>query len=142
LDGAFPDRTTRLLDDCRRLAHEGEWAGFQSDYRLVLCWHPDPDAAAKTEMLFVDGAQKTGVAERSLIRFKTALAEIESRLAGTLKIRRLVDKIDIETGAVESQILAHLAACVALEPRSSFVMGTVPMYLDSVLGQHDFVTGF
>ena len=23
-DGAFPDRTTRLLDDCRRLAHEGE----------------------------------------------------------------------------------------------------------------------
>ena len=141
-DGAFPDRTTRLLDDCRRLAHEGEWAGFQSDYRLVLCWHPDPDAAAKTEMLFVDGAQKTGVAERSLIRFKTALAEIESRLAGTLKIRRMVDTVDTETGAVESQLLAHLAACVALEPRSSFVMGAVPMYLDSVLGQHDFVTGF
>lgn len=60
LDGAFPDRTTRLMDDCRRLAHEGDWAGFQSDYTLVLCWHPDRDAAAKAEMLFVDGAQKTG----------------------------------------------------------------------------------
>jgi hypothetical protein len=141
-DGAFPDRTTRLLDDCRRLAHEGDSAGFQSDYRLVLCWHPDPDAAAKAEMLFVDGAQKTGVAERSLVRFKTAIAEIESRLAGTLKIRRLVDQVDEETGAVESQLLAHLAACVTLEPRPSFVMGMVPMYLDSVLGQHDFVTGF
>ena len=141
-DGAFPDRTTRLLDDCRRLAHEGDWAGFQSDYRLVLCWHPDPDAAAKAEMLFVDGAQKVGVAERNLTRFKAALAEIESRLAGTLKIRRLVDTIDEETGAVASRLLAHLAACVVLEPRSSFVMGTVPMYLDAVLGQHDFVTGF
>ncbi len=141
-DGAFPDRTTRLLDDCRRLAHEGDWAGFQSEYRLVLCWHPDPDAAAKVEMLFVDGAQKTGVAERSLMRFKTALADIESRLAGTLKIHRLLDKIDSETGAVESPVLAHLAACVALQPRSHFTMATVPMYLDSVLGQHDFVTGF
>nr|MBP8019454.1 transporter [Hylemonella sp.] len=138
LDGAFPDRTTRLLDDCRRLAHEGDWAGFQSDYTLVLCWHPDRDAAAKAEMLFVDGAQKTGVAARSLSRFKTALAEIESRLAGTLKIRRLVDSVDTETGAVESQLLAHLAACVALAPRASFVMGMVPMYLDAVLGQHDF----
>jgi type IV secretion/conjugal transfer VirB4 family ATPase len=142
LDGAFPDRTTRLLDDCRRLAHEGEWAGFQSDYKLVMCWHPDPDAAAKTEMLFVDGAQKAGVAQRSLIRFKTMLTEIEARLASTLKIRRLQDTVDPETGVVRSPLLAHLAACVALEPRSSFAMGTVPMYLDSVLGQHDFVTGF
>ena len=108
-----------MLDDCRRLAHEGDSAGFQSDYRLVLCWHPDPDAAAKAEMLFVDGAQTTGVAERSLLRFKTAIAEIESRLAGTLKIRRLLDTVDTETGAVESQLLAHLAACVALEPRSA-----------------------
>jgi type IV secretion system protein VirB4 len=53
-----------------------------------------------------------------------------------------VDKIDEETGALESPLLAHLAACVALEPRSSCLVGTVPMYLDSVLGQYDFVTGF
>lgn len=141
-DGAFPDRTTRLLDDCRRMAHEGEWAGYQSEYRLVLCWHPDPDAAAKAEMLFVDGAHKTGVAQRSLLRFKTTLAEIESRLAGTLKILRLVDTVDTDTGTVESQLLAHLASCVALAPRERFAMGTVPMYLDAVLGQHDLVTGF
>lgn len=141
-DGAFPDRTTRLLDDCRRLAHEGEWAGFQSEYRLILCWHPDPDTAAKAEMLFVDGGQKTGVAERSLLRFKNTIAEIESRLSGTLKVQRLVDTVDAETGAVQSPLLAHLAACVALQPRSHFTMSTVPMYLDTVLGQHDFVTGF
>lgn len=141
-DGAFPDRTTRLLDDCRRLAHEGEWAGFQSEYRLILCWHPDPDTAAKAEMLFVDGGQKTGVAERSLFRFKNTIAEIESRLSGTLKVQRMVDTVDDETGAVQSPLLAHLAACVALQPRSHFTMSTVPMYLDTVLGQHDFVTGF
>jgi hypothetical protein len=70
-------------------------------------------------MLFVDGAQKTGVAERSLLRFKNTIAEIESRLSGTLKVQRLVDIVDDETGAVQSPILAHLAACVALEPRSS-----------------------
>jgi len=139
---AFPDRTTRLLDECRQFAHEGESAGFQSDYRMILTWHPDPDAAAKTEMLFVDGAAKTGVAQRSLQRFKTALNEIESRLAGTIKIRRLVDKVDDLTGQITSEILAHLASCVSLEPRSKFSMAAVPMYLDAVLGQHDFVTGF
>jgi type IV secretory pathway VirB4 component len=142
LDGAFPDRTTRLLDDCRRLAHEGEWAGFQSDYKLVLCWHPDPDAAAKTEMLFVDGAQKTGVAERSLIRFKTMLAEIESRLARHAQDpspgghNRHRDRCGKKSTSGAFGGLCRSGA------RSSFVMGTVPMYLDSVLGQHDFVTGF
>jgi type IV secretory pathway VirB4 component len=141
-NNAFPDRTTRLLDECRQLAHEGDAAGFESGYVMILTWHPDPDAAAKTEMLFVDGAAKVGVAGRALQRFKTVITDIESRLSGTLKIRRLVDRIHPETGAVRSELLAHLASCVALEPRAKFVMSQVPMYLDSVIGQHDFVTGF
>ena len=141
-NNAFPDRTTRLLDECRQLAHEGDAAGFESGYVMILSWHPDPDAAAKTEMLFVDGAAKVGVAGRALQRFKTVITDIESRLSGTLKIRRLVDRIHPETGAVRSELLAHLASCVALEPRAKFVMSQVPMYLDSVIGQHDFVTGF
>jgi type IV secretion system protein VirB4 len=139
---AFPDRTTRLIDECRQFAHEGDSAGFKSDYRMVLTWHPDPDAAAKTEMLFVDGVAKVGVAGRSLERFKTAIAEIESRLSGTLKIRRLKDQIHSETDAIKSELLAHLASCVSLQPREKFIMSGVPMYLDAVLGQHDFVTGF
>ena len=141
-NNAFPDRTTRLLDECRQLAHEGDAAGFESGYVMILTWHPDPDTAAKTEMLFVDGAAKVGVAGRALQRFKTVITDIESRLSGTLKIRRLVDMIHPETGAVRSELLAHLASCVALEPRAKFVMSQVPMYLDSVIGQHDFVTGF
>ena len=138
----FPDRTTRLIDECRQLSHEGESAGFESGYVMVLTWHPDPDAAAKTEMLFVDGAAKVGVAGRALERFKNVIADIQSRLSSILKIRQLVDSVDPETGAVQSEILAHLATCVSLEPRQKFVMSQVPMYLDCVLGKHDFVSGF
>ena len=140
--GAFPDRTTRLLDDARRSSHEDTHAGFTSRYFMVLCWSPDPDAAGKTAAVFTEGRQENGLAARNLARFQDAVTDIEGRLSSVVRARRLVDRTDPWTGAVESELLAHLESCVSLSHRDKFKLSEVPMYLDSVLGRHDFTTGF
>lgn len=141
-EGAFPDRTTRLIDDARRASHEHEAAGYTSRYFLAVCWHPDPDAASKTAAMFTEGKEESGVATRNLARFRDALGDIEGRLASVVKVRRLRDTIDEVDGSVESELLNHFQSCVDLDLRQKFRLGAVPMYLDAVLGQRDFVTGF
>ncbi len=140
--GAFPDRTTRLIDDLRRASHEGAHAGFTSRYFLTVTWHPDPDAAGNAAALFTEGRNEDGVAARNLARFKDALNEIEGRLESVVRVRRLVDSVDDIDASVDSELLAHLQACVELQARSGFCLGEVPMYLDAVLGRQDFTTGF
>ena len=140
--GAFRDRTTRLIDDARRKAHEGLHSGFTSRYYLTVTWHPDSDAAGKAAAIFTDGKQEEGVAARNLARFHDAVNEIEGRLSSVVRIRRLLDTVDDIDGAVESELLAHLQSCVELQARAGFRMGETPMYLDAVLGQQDLTTGF
>lgn len=140
--GAFPDRTTRLLDDARRLAHEADdTAGFESRFFLSVLWHPDPDSASKVAATFVEGRGETGAAARSLMRFKQSIQEIEDRMSGVAMVRRLVDRKD-ENGELVSELLGHLQSCVTTDQRSAFRMPAVPMYLDSLIGRRRFVTGF
>ncbi|MBW8073663.1 MAG: transporter [Ferrovum sp.] len=140
--GAFPDRTTRLIDEVRRGQHESTHVGFGSRYVLTLTWFPMPDAARKTADLFVDGLV-AATAERNLERFKNQIREIEGRLSGFLHITRLVDVTDPATQEINSPFLAHLEQCVSMNPVSrKFLMPEIPMYLDAMLGHHDFATGF
>ena len=140
--GAFPDRTTRMIDDARRASHEGVYAGYASRYVLTVTWFPMPDAASKTADMFVEGRVKA-TASRNLERFKESIREIEGRLSSLLVIHRLADVVDERTGAVTSPLLAHLEQCITMAPTvRPMVMPEVPMYLDSILGAHDFHTGF
>jgi type IV secretion/conjugal transfer VirB4 family ATPase len=140
--GAFPDRTTRLIDAVRRRSHEGVHAGFTSRYFLTVTWHPDADAASHAAALFTEGREQAGVAARNLARFKDAINEIEGRLSSVVRLHRMTDRVDDIDAAVESELLLHLQACVELQARSGLRLGEVPMYLDAVLGQQDFTTGF
>lgn len=140
--GAFPDRTTRMIDDLRHRMHEGHSAGFSSRYVLTVTWHPMPDAAARAADLFVEGRAR-GTAARQLERFRESLTEIEGRLSSLMKIRRLCEETDARSGAVSSPLLAHLERCVTLASTTRPVlMPEIPMYLDAILGNQDFVTGF
>ena len=138
--GAFLDRTTRLIDDVRRQSHQGEKSGFTSHYALTLTWFPEVDRVSKTSDMFVEGRAR-GTAARNLERFNAGIRDVASRLSGVVKIRRMVDTVDENTGAVESELLSFFDYCITGNQRK-FVMSEVPMYLDAVLGRHDFVTGF
>lgn len=140
-DAEWPDRTTRLLAEARQIAREGESSGYDSRSVLVVCWHPDPDAASKTEALFVQGGGESGPHLKALSIFKGALREIRDRLSGLIKISRLVDE-ELPDGSISSPLLAHLQACVTFEQRQKFIIPENPMYLDAVLGRRPVVPGF
>lgn len=137
--GAFPDRTTRLIDDVRRARYEHEGSHFTSRYVLTLTWFPAPDATGHAAALFVEGG-RPGSAEQHLARFTEMIRDLEGRLGAFLVLHRLRDTIDAQ-GLLESALLGHLEECVSFRPRP-FRLGMVPAYLDAVLGRHDLVTGF
>jgi len=154
--GAFPDRTTMLMDDVRRDAWMKHATGFRSRYVLTVTWFSEPDAANKMANLFVEGV-KSDVAQRNLMRFKERLIDIEGALAGFLKVQRMLDfprqfpdqaeefdPFTMKMGSLySSPLLGHLDQCTL--PSSKFrplVFGEVPMFLDSFIGAHDFVPGF
>ncbi len=138
--GAFNDRTTRLIDDARRQSHEGEKSGFTSHYSLTLTWFPESDTASKVSDVFTEGKAR-GTAARNLDRFKAGVRDVAARLSGVVKIRRMIDSVDENTGEVQSEILSFFEYCITGSQRP-FKMAGVPMYLDAVLGRHDFITGF
>jgi len=140
--GHFPDRTTALIDDARRVSRQGESAGFETRITLYVVWHPDIDAAGKAEALFVEGREEVGQAQRNLDRFKKALEEVEDRMGSVVRIERLRDSIDARTNEVSSELLGRLSASLTFERRGAFRLAQVPFYLDAVLGQREFVTGF
>ena len=158
-EGAFPDRTTRLIDDVRRQAWLRHSVCFRSRYVLIVTWFAEPDAANKVASLFVEG-RSGDVASRNLERFKERLTDIEGTLAGFLHVQRLRDFPVGQPGQAPdadfdplrdgqpfagfaSPLLGHLDQCTL--PAVGFrplVFGQAPLYLDAALGMHDFVPGF
>jgi len=142
VEGAFPDRTTRLIDDLRRQSYTGSKAGYGTRYILTVSWWPMPDAANKTAALFIDG-REAGTAQRNLDQFNEQVDQIEGRLKDLLYIRRLIDTVDERTGATSSELLGHLEQCASFsEIYNPIVMPEIPMYLDAILGNHGLTTGF
>jgi type IV secretion system protein VirB4 len=157
LEGAFPDATTALMDDVRRQFWEKTSVGYRSRYVLIVTWFPEPDAAGKVANLFMEGVNND-LASRNLQRFKERLNDIEGRLSSFLKLNRLLDYpiadwsadaqqaqgFDVHGGReFGSPLLGHLDQCAM--PGKSFVpmvFNECPMFLDSVIGNHDLVTGF
>ena len=140
-EATWPDRTTRLLGEARMIAREGDATGYDSRSVLVVCWHPDPDAASRAEAIFVQGGGESGPHLKALHTFRGALREIRDRLSGILNIQRLVD-VEQPDGSIHSPLLAHLQACVSFEQRTKFVVPENPLYLDALLGRRQVVPGF
>lgn len=141
-EGAFPDRTTKLIDAIRRENFEEDSPGYTSRFAITITYFPMPDTASKIGNFLVDGVEKGNAGKEAIKRFKNQVLEIQGRLSAFLKIRRMKDEIDERTGEIRnSEILQYLEYCVSFRNRP-FRLGMVPMYLDAVLGRHDLATGF
>src|SRR5207247_5688346 len=53
--GAFPDPTTRLIDEERRGQYTAEGAHYESRYCLALTYRPPADVEARFSALFFEG---------------------------------------------------------------------------------------
>jgi type IV secretion system protein VirB4 len=143
--GAFPDRTTLLIDRERRVAYEAEGAHYESRYVLSVTYLPPIDAQRAIAALFIEGdrPRDAGAGSRALQVFAAALLEIEDNLSSTLRLERLLGhRIEDAFGRahIQDDFLQHLTVCLTGEDHR-VNLPPVPMYLDAVLGAQDFYGG-
>jgi type IV secretion system protein TrbE len=144
--GAFPDRTTLLIDCERRAAYEAEGVHYESRYVLAVTYLPPADAQHAIAAFFVEGhpRRRSGnAASRALETFNAALVDIEDNLSAALRLvrlreRRVTDRLG--RAHLQDELLRHLMLCLTGEDHP-VNLPPVPMYLDAVLGAQDFFGG-
>lgn len=144
--GAFPDRTTLLIDAERRTAYEAEGAHYESRYVLAVTYLPPIDAQSAIADFFLEGDRPrdhAGAASRALETFSAALVDIEDNLSSALRLLRLRGRhIEDPFGRshVKDELLGYLMTCLTGDDHP-VNRPPVPMYLDAVLGAQDFFGG-
>ncbi len=128
----FPDPVSRLVDAERRAQFEQEGVHFESRYFLTLLWLPPADDTAHAEHWLYEGR------DESATDWHTALAGFIDR---TAQILALLDGFMPEACWLDDGgTLTYLHACISTKIQRVRVP-EVPMYLDAILTDEDFVGG-
>lgn len=142
--GAFPDKTTRLIDTERRAQFEAEDAHFESVFALFLTFMPPMEVEGRlVNMMFSGGPKNEGSADRYLKIFNEACSEFEAHASAIINIRRMCGQpYHNSTGrlAVADDMLTYLHYAVTGE-NHRVDLPSVAMYLDTVIGNVDFIGG-
>src|SRR5439155_1749486 len=131
-DGAFPDPTTRLIDDERRERYTADGTHFESGCYLSLTYRPPAEIENRVSAFFLegDGGRQRGW-DQILEIFKKTVTDIEDALSARLTLERLNS----------GELLTYLHTCIT-GLRHRVRVPTIPMYLDGVLASQDMVGGF
>lgn len=142
----FPDTVSRLIDNERRGTYQ-QGNHYESMYALTLTWLPDRQAASQlADMMFEDEGGGKVVREkagtRALVFFKQALQEFEDQVSVVLKLTRMqaVTYVDESGEHTNDQLLQYLHYCLT-GLSHPINLPPCPMYLDAVIGGHEFTTG-
>ncbi len=142
--GNFPDRTTLLIDEERRLQYEAEGAHYETEFVMCVTYLAPADREDSLTSFLVEGDRGTETsASRAMRSFKAALNDIEDQLSFNLRFRRLQSRHERdEHGAdvVFDELLEYINGCVT-GSNHPLRLPKVPMYLDAVLGGVDFYGG-
>src|SRR5213078_987835 len=130
--GAFPDPTTRLIDDERRERYTAEGTHFESAYYLALTYRPPAEIENRVSALFLegDGDRRQGWSQ-VLDIFRKTVTSLEDALSSRLTLVRLDS----------AALLTYLHTCIT-GLRHQVRVPTIPMYLDAVIATQDLVGGF
>src|SRR5207244_7931352 len=105
--GAFPDPTTRLIDEERRGQYTAEGAHYESRYCLALTYRPPADAEARLSALFFEGDREVRKGWGHVLEiFRKTIADMEDALSARLPPTRLGSPA----------LLTSLLACIAVPP--------------------------
>src|SRR2546427_2168346 len=130
--GAFPDPTTRLIDEERRAQYTAEGAHYESRYSFALTYRPPADVEARLSALFFEGDREVRRGWRQLLEiFQKTVAAVEDALSARLALSRLDS----------AALLTYLHTCIT-GLRHPVRVPTIPMYLDGVLASQDLYGGF
>src|SRR5437667_3977072 len=130
--GAFPDPTTRLIDEERRAQYTAEGAHYESRYSFALTYRPPADVEARLSALFFEGDREVRRGWRYILEiFRKTIADMEDSLSARLSLRRLDSPA----------LLTSLHTCIT-GLRHPVRVPKIPMYLDGVLASQDLYGGF
>jgi type IV secretion system protein VirB4 len=130
-DGAFPDPTTALIDREREIHYSAERHHFETASALTLTYKPPPELQTRAAGFFFSGP-KSGVDWNETIRlFQERLLEYQDTLSARLYLERMTD----------ASLLSHLSTCITGHVQR-LRAPEFPNYLDGILGNQTFVTGF
>lgn len=145
--GAFPDPTSRLMDQERRDLYEAEGKHFETVYALTLTFLPPLRQASKLADLMYDDENRdtseAGLATRLLEQFQQNIEDFESVLANTFPMRRMravQDKDPLGKPRTTDALMQFLEFCVSGVLRQ-VQLPSIPMYLDAIIGCHTFAAG-
>ena len=130
--GAFPDPTTRLIDEERRGQYTAEGAHYESRYCLALTYRPPADVEARLSALFFEGDRDVRRGWGHILEiFQKAIADMEDALSARLSLNRLDS----------TALLTYLHIGIT-GLRHPVRVPKIPMYLDGVLASQDLYGGF
>lgn len=146
--GAFPDRTSWLIDHECRVTHESEGRYFETEYVLTLTYLPPLRQTGRLiDMLYEDELRDRsaqGYADRVMAKFQVALTDFETMVGNSLALQRLRAEpqgLDHRGRPVlHDALLQHMEFCIS-GVRRPVRTPTIPMYLDALIGAHDFAGG-
>ena len=127
----FPDEISYLIEMERHERFTGHHY-FETIYVMFLTWLPPLNTHNRAiEMMIDDGGAETGNNQEQLVQqFQQAVEGFADRISSVLKIERLED----------DAFLTALHRSVTGE-NYPVVVPSVPMYLDAVVGGHEFWSG-
>lgn len=140
--GAFPDATTRIMDEERRALYESEGVHLATRHALVLSWEVPRLAAAKMGQWFYGDstpiASGKAYKDRMLAKFMKQVDDIEGALRGAFAIRRMKSYTQGSDAFgrpnVFDEFLEYLEFCATGEART-VKLPAIPAYLDRTIGQ-------
>lgn len=141
----FPDFITRLIDEERRMQFESEGKHYENIYTITLTYLPEKEKQAKLgEMMYDDSSkQKTSAADLALRNFKTGINDFIDRISSVIKLYRLKNEHYSDEYGIEHNhdlFLSHIHRCITGD-NYPIDLPPCPMYLDSIIGGHEFYTG-
>ena len=141
----FADPITKLIDEERRALFEDHGQYYESRHVLLVTYLPPTAGKAKVRQYVYeeDGKRQVARATAELERFQQVIADLESRLGALFTMTRLRGQPYIDQHGAEhvrDELLSYLHWAVT-GIRQPINLPSVPMYLDAVIGNQDFLGG-
>ncbi|KIE05250.1 Conjugal transfer protein TrbE [Candidatus Jidaibacter acanthamoeba] len=144
-DMAFPDRTTALIDYERELQFTSYSNNYENLYALTLTYTPPLKAEGKIlDILYSnDNFESEATGDKNLNYFKKVTKEFELSLSSILEIKQMRGinyKDEYQKTHTRDQLLEFLAYTVTGKFQK-INLPSIPMYLDAIIGNQDFIGG-
>lgn len=140
--GAFPDRTTAIIDEERRSHYKCLGKRYETVYAFTITYLPDILIAQKAQDLLYTNREKVEIEsrEKRLIEyFIKQIEDFEGIISGMFHLKRMkcyTEKDEFGNEYVFDELLEYLESCVSFN-RRPVKLSSCPMDVDALIGNYE-----